>query len=203
MAELKHSANVLCTRYQTMSTSTSVVAKRSCSSLDWSRSVLMLFYLPYATFYRISGGLIQMNTPCCYFNKCKHILDCFLGFITARNLVKKPLRSWKHAKCEECFDKPMQMAREARGGGKGSLSSSNECLIFSQMANPVSIIKRVRDKISGQKLPLDKISKQCSLFIVLIIIIMIIIYNLGSSPRGAQAPLPNSGCQSNLFIVIL
>lgn len=34
MAELKHSANVLCTRYQTMSTSTSVVAKRSCSSLE-------------------------------------------------------------------------------------------------------------------------------------------------------------------------
>lgn len=36
--------------------------------------------------------------------------------------------------------------------------------IFQQMADDMSIVKRARDKILGQKLTTDKISKQYSLF---------------------------------------
>lgn len=140
----------------------------------------------------------------------------FLGFFNSTEPCQKPLHGWKHAKCVECFDKRMQMAREA--GGKyyfdsclpitvtkpakklGNISPKagstqtifrimysvqfrkrsrptkslffrlnpwavmSQCPIFQQMADDMSIVKRARDKILGQKLTIDKISKQYSLF---------------------------------------
>lgn len=86
----------------------------------------ILFYGP---FYSFSGGLIQVKTPCCYFNKCRTRFWLFLKALQQHGTLSKVI-TWSIAcKMWRMFwQAHADNARSALGGGKFYYNSGDNFL---------------------------------------------------------------------------